>query len=86
MQNDDGTSKKHNDTSPQLLADVPENTGSNRDGDDESLAHSSPNDARSDEKVIVNEQRSNKTINTPSQSAANTSENTSTDEEIVDNP
>jgi hypothetical protein len=54
-----------------------------REGGDDSLAESSPIDTRSDEKVIVNEQRANKTVNAPSQTAANTSEASSNDEEIV---
>ena len=55
-----------------------------REGGDDSLAESSPNDIRSDEKVIVNEQRGNKTVNAPSQTAANTSEGNSYDDEIID--
>ncbi len=43
-----------------------------REGGDDALAESSPTDSRSDEKVIVNEQLSNKTVNGPSQSAVNT--------------
>lgn len=54
-----------------------------REGGDDSLAETSPTDSRADEKVIVNEQRENKTVNAPSQTAANTSENVSNDEEIV---
>jgi hypothetical protein len=60
----------------------PEYTG--REGGDDSLAESSPTDSRSDEKVVVNEQRENKTVNIPSQTAANTSEGNSNDEEIMD--
>lgn len=41
-----------------------------REGGDDNLADSSPTDSRSDEKVIVNEQRENKTVNAPSQTAA----------------
>ena len=55
-----------------------------REGGDDSLAESSPTDNRSDEKVIVNEQRENKVVNGPSQTAANTSEGSSYDEEILD--
>jgi general stress protein YciG len=54
-----------------------------REGGDDSLTESSPTDSRLDEKVIVNEQRSEKIVNAPSQTAANTSENTGSDEEIV---
>jgi hypothetical protein len=59
-----------------------QNTG--REGGDDALAESSPTDSRSDEKVIVNEQRESKTVNIPSQTAANTSEGNSNDEEIMD--
>lgn len=58
--------------------------GAGREGEDESLTESSPTDSRSDEKVIVNEQRANKTVNAPSQTAANTSEGFGNDEEILD--
>ncbi|MFL5773997.1 MAG: hypothetical protein ACJ75F_12615 [Flavisolibacter sp.] len=53
-------------------------------GGDDSLENSSPNDSHSDEKVIVNEQRGNKTVNAPSQTAANTSESAGSDEDILD--
>lgn len=56
----------------------------NREGGDDALTNSSPADIRSDEKVIVNEQRGNKTVNAPSQTAANTSEGSSSDDEIID--
>lgn len=55
-----------------------------REGSDNSLADSSPTDSRSDEKVVVNEQRANKTVNAPSQTAAITSEGSSNDDEILD--
>jgi len=55
-----------------------------REGGDDSLANSSPTDSRSDEKVVVNEQRANKTVNAPSQTAAHTSEGSSYDDEIID--
>lgn len=54
-----------------------------REAGDDSLAESSPTDIHSDEKVIVNEQRGNKLVNGPSQTAPNTSEGNSNDEEIV---
>jgi hypothetical protein len=54
-----------------------------REGGDDSLAEASPYDSRDDEKVIVNEQRENKTVNRPSQTAANTSEEASSDEEVL---
>ena len=37
-----------------------------REGGDDALAESSPTDPRSDEKVIVNEQRSDQVVNAPS--------------------
>ena len=55
-----------------------------REGGEDSLASSSPTDSRSDEKVIVNEQRANKTVNAPSQTAVNASEGNSFDDEIID--
>lgn len=55
-----------------------------REGGDDSLIDSSPTDSRSDEKVVVNEQRENKIVNAPPQTAANTSEGNSYDEEIMD--
>lgn len=54
-----------------------------REGGDDALAEASPYDSRDDEKVIVNEQRENKTVNRPSQTAANTSEEASSDEEVL---
>ena len=53
-----------------------------RDGGDDSLADTSPTDSRADEKVIVNEQLSNKTVNAPSQTAVNSSEGIGSDEEV----
>ena len=64
---------------PKLKEDTNE-----RQGSDDSLVNSSPTDSRSDEKVVVNEQRANKTVNAPSQTAANTSEGSSYDDEIID--
>jgi len=62
-----------------------EESGANgREGGDDSLVNSSPTDSRSDEKVVVNEQRGDKIVNGPSQTAANTSEGNSYDEEIVE--
>jgi hypothetical protein len=55
-----------------------------REGGDDAIAESSPDDNRLDEKVIVNEQRGNKTVNAPSQTASNASETTGNDEEILD--
>ncbi len=39
-----------------------------REGGDDALAETAPTDARADEKVIVNEQESNRTVNAPTQS------------------
>jgi len=61
-----------------------ESDANGREGGDDSLTNSSPTDSRSDEKVVVNEQRANKTVNAPSQTAAHTSEGNSYDEEIID--
>jgi hypothetical protein len=55
-----------------------------REGGDDALSNADPVDARSDEKVIVNEQRGDKTVNAPSQTAAHSSETESSDEEITD--
>lgn len=55
-----------------------------REGGDESLTESSPTDSRLDEKVIVNEQRSDKIVNGAPQTSPNTSERSGSDEEIVD--
>lgn len=54
-----------------------------REGGDDALANTEPTDARADEKVIVNEQRENKTINGPSQTAVNTSENAGSENDVV---
>jgi len=61
-----------------------ETDANGREGGDDSLVNSSPTDSRSDEKVVVNEQRANKIVNGPSQTAANTSEGNSYDDEILD--
>lgn len=64
----------------------PADQASGREGGDDSLAEASPIDPRNDEKVIiVNTQRENKTVNTPSQTAANTSEGISNDDDTIDN-
>lgn len=54
-----------------------------REGGDDSLAEASPYDSRDDEKVIVNTQRENKTVNRPSQTAANTSEEAGPEDEVL---
>jgi hypothetical protein len=58
------------------------NLTNEREGGDDAL-QASPTDSRLDEKVIVNEQRSDKIVNAPAQSAANDSESTGNDEEII---
>ena len=47
-----------------------------REGGDDALSEINPDDTRADEKVIVNEQRSNKAVNAPSQTAANINKDT----------
>lgn len=61
-----------------------ETDANGRESGDDSLVNSSPADIRSDEKVVVNEQRANKIVNGPSQTAANTSEGSSFDDELLD--
>jgi hypothetical protein len=61
----------------------PPNTKKRNEQDDDSLENANPNDSRADEKVIVNEQVGNKTVNAPSQTAVNTSEGISSDEETI---
>lgn len=74
--------KQHWDAPPKTKR---EESGANgREGGDDSLINSSPTDNRSDEKVVVNEQRSDKIVNGPSQTAANTSEGNSYDDEILE--
>jgi hypothetical protein len=73
-----------NTTQPTTNSDVEADVTPRRIGGDDSIAESSPGDSRSDEKVIVNEQRGDKTVNTPSQTAVNTSEGNSYDDEIID--
>jgi hypothetical protein len=72
--------RKEADPDPTTLPDVTPR----REGGDDAIAESSPEDSRLDEKVIVNEQRENKIVNAPSQTASNTSETTGNDEEILD--
>lgn len=68
------------------MSNIPPKTKeySGREGDDDALENSSPTDSRSDEKVVVNEERSNKTVNAPSQTVVNTSEGNSNHEELLD--
>lgn len=56
-----------------------------KEGGEDSAEEISPTDDSADEKVIVNEQREHKTVNAPSQTAVNTSEGISNDEETIDN-
>ena len=53
------------------------------EGGEDSVENLSPTDSRADEKVIVNEQRESKAVNIPSQTAANLSELTGNDEEVM---
>lgn len=62
----------------------PPDQTSRREGGDDALAETSPTDSRADEKVIVNEQRGNKAVNIPSQTAAHTSEEEGSDEDVID--
>lgn len=50
-----------------------------REGGDDSLAEAHPEDPRDDEKVIVNNQREQKNVDSPSRTVSNTSENISKD-------
>ena len=63
----------------------PADETSRREGGDDALAETNTTDSRADEKVIVNEQREHKTVNAPSQTAVNTSEGISSDEDAIDN-
>ena len=56
-----------------------------REGGEDSIEQMSPTDDNADEKVIVNEQREHKTVNEPSQTAVNSSEGISNDEDTIDN-
>jgi hypothetical protein len=58
--------------------------GYGREGGDDALEYSSPTDSRSDEKVIVNAPRAHKSLNKPSQTAADISEAHGNDKEILD--
>jgi hypothetical protein len=74
--------KQRWDAPPKIKPEEPNANG--REGGDDSLVNSSPTDNRSDEKVVVNEQRGDKIVNGPSQTAANTSEGNSYDDEILE--
>ena len=75
--------KQHWNTPPKTKKQEESDANGKESGDD-SLVDSSPTDRRSDEKVVVNEQRADKVVNGPSQTAANTSEGNSYDDEIID--
>ena len=60
---------EHNDSRDQPGYD-PRQQKNAREGGDDALAGQTETDARADEKVIVNEQRENQTVNGPSQTAA----------------
>jgi len=62
---------------------MPDQTPRREGGDDALAERSSPDDARADEKIIVNEQRENKIVNRPSQTAVNGSERVANDEDII---
>jgi hypothetical protein len=64
--------------------DLPDQTP-RKEGGEDSAEHISPTDGNADEKVIVNEQREHKTVNAPSQTAVNSSEGISNDEDTIDN-
>ncbi len=69
-------------TPPKTKKQKQSDANGREDGDD-SLLNSSPTDSRSDEKVVVNEQRADKIVNGPSQTAANTSERDGYDDELL---
>lgn len=53
-----------------------------REGGDDALAETNPLDSRLDEKVIVNTQRENKIVNTPSQSEPHVAEGENSVDEL----
>ena len=53
-----------------------------REGGDDALAERNPSDSRMDEKVIVNEQSSQKIVNAPSQTDAHAAETENTVDEV----
>ena len=60
-----------------------ESDANGREGGDDSLINSSPTDNRSDEKVVVNQQRADKIVNGPSQTAVNTNEGNNNGDELL---
>lgn len=53
-----------------------------REGGDDALAETNPSDSRMDEKVVVNTQRENKIVNSPSQTDAHPSEGENSVDEL----
>ena len=53
-----------------------------REGGDDALAERNPSDSRMDEKVIVNEQSSQKIVNAPSQTDAHAAESENSVDEV----
>ena len=70
MNNDPGNKK---DSTGSASITVPDTTP-RREGGDDALAERNPSDSRMDEKVIVNEQSSQKIVNAPSQTEAHPGE------------
>ena len=64
-------------------APQPPDPNKRKEANDDSLENANPNDSRADEKVIVNEQTSNKTVNAPSQTAVNSSDSEGSEEDSV---
>ena len=61
----------------------PAHTTPRKEGGEDSLAETSPQDTKADEKIIVNEQREDKIVNVPSQTAAHTSELEANDDDVI---
>lgn len=60
-----------------------ESDANGKEGADDALINSSPDDSRSDEKVVVNEQRAGKIVNGPSQSAVNTNDGNNNGDDLL---
>jgi hypothetical protein len=71
-------------SSPPKTKSREEPDANGREGGDDSLVNSSPTDNRSDEKVVVNEQRSGKIVNGAPQTSADIIEGSSNDDEILE--
>ncbi len=74
--------RKKNEKKKQGYQESPDAT-SRKEGGEDALAETSPQDSRADEKVIVNEQREDKIVNVPSQTGAHTSEIEANDEDVI---